>query len=682
MWLTRHLLRIAAVAGTMVFILTGCSKNSTGDDVSDGTAPSIVTDLSVSGVTATSVSLTWTASGDDGSSGRASRYDLRYWDHEIDWSNFDSALQATGEPSPSTAGQTETATVSGLKTDSIYYFALKVFDEAGNYPGVSNCVTATCFADHVVVFPDDGLEGAVRAEIGLLSGDIYRSALMSMTDLNAYNLGIVDLSGLEQCTSLDYLDLGDNAITDLDSLASLTTLTRLYLSRNQVTDLSPISGLPILEVLSVSGNNISDISCLVGMSTLLEIDLRNNNITDIGPLVTNTNLDTGVVVWLTANPLNLQSVEEHIPALRARGVIVNWWPDVQPPTTVADLTIDSTGATWVTLSWTAPSDNSIDTRAYGYDLRYSTDSATAAAWTTATPVNGLPAPDLPGTAQSVRIEDLTTETTYFLAIKSRDIYGNWSGRSNVVKAKLFENIAVAIPDDSLEMVLREKLNRPAGDFYRTDLDTIIELRAQDRGIQDLTGLEYCESLQVLDLMSNQISDLDPLDSLFSLMQLQLDGNVVDDLSPLTALTGLQTLQISRNPITNLAPVASLTELWYLEAMDIDAVDFTPLSSLSDLRYLFVESNNLTDISFLAECHQLTYLYLDLNAISDLEPLSGLTQLQTLSMRYNQISDLSPLVNNSGIGSGDAINLQNNPLSQQSLDEHIPALQARGVTVSY
>jgi Leucine-rich repeat (LRR) protein len=682
MWLTRHLLRVAAVAGTMVFIFTGCSKNSTGDDVSDGTAPSIVTDLSVSGVTATSVSLTWTASGDDGSSGRASRYDLRYWDHEIDWSNFDSALQATGEPSPSTAGQSETATVSGLKTDSIYYFALKVFDEAGNYPGVSNCVTATCFADHVVVFPDDGLEGAVRAEIGLLSGDIYRSALMSMTDLTAYNLGIVDLSGLEQCTSLDYLDLGDNAITDLDSLASLTTLTRLYLSRNQITDLNPISVLPILEVLSVSWNNISDISCLVGMSTLLEIDLRNNNITDISPLVTNTNLDTGVVVWLTANPLNLPSVEEHIPALRARGVIVNWWPDVQPPTSITDLAVDSSGATWAAISWTAPSDNSPDTRAYGYDLRYSVDSTEVATWTDATPLNQLPDPDLPGTNQSVTVNDLTTETTYFFAIKARDIYGNWSGRSNITKARLFEDVTVVVPDDSLEAALRETLGKPTGDILRSDLDTLLEIHAQYRGIVSLTGLEYCAQLRVLDLMGNQITDISTVSVLSKLQQLQIDANDVSDLSPVASLDNLQTLQISGNPISDLTPISSLEQVWLFEAMNLTTSDFSPVGNLSVLRHLFVSVNGITDISFLAPCTQLTLLYADANAISDLSPLTSLTLLETVSLSYNQITDLSSLVNNSGIGSGDAINLQHNPLSQQSLDEHIPALQARGVTVSY
>jgi hypothetical protein len=35
-----------------------------------------------------------------------------------------------------------------------------------------------------------------------------------------------------------------------------------------------------------------------------------------------------------------------------------------------------------------------------------------------------------------------------------------------------------------------------------------------------------------------------------------------------------------------------------------------------------------------------------------------------------------------LGSGDVLYLQNNPLTQQCIDGQIPALQARGVTVTY
>lgn len=69
-----------------------------------------------------------------------------------------------------------------------------------------------------------------------------------------------------------------------------------------------------------------------------------------------------------------------------------------------------------------------------------------------------------------------------------------------------------------------------------------------------------------------------------------------------------------------------------------------------------------------------------NQILDLTPLAGLTGLTKLDLGHNQVRDISPLVRNSGLGSGDEIALDGNPLSAVSRNTHIPALRARGVTV--
>ena len=41
-----------------------------------------------------------------------------------------------------------------------------------------------------------------------------------------------------------------------------------------------------------------------------------------------------------------------------------------------------------------------------------------------------------------------------------------------------------------------------------------------------------------------------------------------------------------------------------------------------------------------------------------------------------------MVANTGLGSGDRVNVRNNPLSATSINTHIPALQGRGVDVSF
>ena len=59
---------------------------------------------------------------------------------------------------------------------------------------------------------------------------------------------------------------------------------------------------------------------------------------------------------------------------------------------------------------------------------------------------------------------------------------------------------------------------------------------------------------------------------------------------------------------------------------------------------------------------------------------GCTAAEGDDLRYNQISDIAPLVDNSGLGKGDKVNLYNNPLSDLAISTQIPALRERGVEV--
>ena len=62
-------------------------------------------------------------------------------------------------------------------------------------------------------------------------------------------------------------------------------------------------------------------------------------------------------------------------------------------------------------------------------------------------------------------------------------------------------------------------------------------------------------------------------------------------------------------------------------------------------------------------------------------MAELTNLTVLGLEDNNISDISPLVANKGLGEGDRIYVDRNPLNAVSIDTHIPALRSRGVQVS-
>jgi len=195
-----------------------------------------------------------------------------------------------------------------------------------------------------VSFPDSNLESAIRQALGRPDGEIQRSDLAGLTQLDAIRKDIVNLSGLEHCTGLQSLNLVGNRVSDLTPLSGLGNLTRLLLGYNSITDITPLGGLASLRELSLVSNEIVDITPLAGLTNLAELALQgnqiaditplagltnlkwlflgSNRITDIQPLVANPGLSAGDHVDLGDNPLSNLSINTYIPQLQERGVII------------------------------------------------------------------------------------------------------------------------------------------------------------------------------------------------------------------------------------------------------------------------------------------------------------------------------------------------------------------------
>ena len=92
------------------------------------------------GAGADSVSLAWTSPGDDSLVGTASQYDMRVSTAPINLGNWGAASAIGGLPAPRVHGTRQNITVTGLSRDTVYYFALRTRDDAGNWSGVSNVV--------------------------------------------------------------------------------------------------------------------------------------------------------------------------------------------------------------------------------------------------------------------------------------------------------------------------------------------------------------------------------------------------------------------------------------------------------------------------------------------------------------------------------------------------------------
>ena len=106
---------------------------------------------------------------------------------------------------------------------------------------------------------------------------------------------------------------------------------------------------------------------------------------------------------------------------------------------------------------------------------------------------------------------------------------------------------------------------------------------------------------------------------------------------------------------------------------IAAVD---LAALASLRAVGAGIRSLAGLELAVG---LTHLDLGRNRIVDVQPLSRLTALEELRLADNRITDVGPLLANPGLGHGDLVLLQGNPLSSAA-DGQVADLVAKGVLV--
>ncbi len=111
--------------------------------INDTAPPATVTDLTVISSARSSLTLIWKAPGDDGMTGQAALYDLRFSSSLITDQNWETATPVSGVSKPKPGGQVETIIVTDLPSEANFYFALKTYDEVPNESGLSNCASGT-----------------------------------------------------------------------------------------------------------------------------------------------------------------------------------------------------------------------------------------------------------------------------------------------------------------------------------------------------------------------------------------------------------------------------------------------------------------------------------------------------------------------------------------------------------
>ncbi|MBI3271083.1 MAG: discoidin domain-containing protein [Planctomycetes bacterium] len=385
--------------------VSGLSNQSSGTTSApaDLMAPGDVDDLTASNVVDAAgalpdrLQIKWTATGDDGTSGRAAGYDLRYSTSPITAASWSTATQVIGEPAPGVAGTAEVFLASGLAASTTYFFGLLVLDEMGNPSGLSNIASATTGPNR------DG--GAPAPVVDLRLGNVGGTGAR------------VVASSAFASTSLS-TNPPRNAI---DGIATTDWVAKMGGGGVSLTlDLGALTGVGKVRMLPSNGRSASfPRSFRILTSADGSVWQSMAQVTGYGPATPG--------VWV------------EVPMAASAGRFVRVQVDAVSSTAggyaaLAEFEAYGTSPdsqTSLDVFWTATGDDGWTGTATAYDLRVSATPITASSWDTATPVAGVPAPHAAGSAERFRLTNLAPGTTYFAALRVLDEAGNMSELSNL-----------------------------------------------------------------------------------------------------------------------------------------------------------------------------------------------------------------------------------------------------------
>lgn len=458
-------------------------------DEPDTDPPAPIEDLAAGDLAPTSLTLAWTAPGDDADEGTADHYLARQRvggaiETEAQWAAAD-PLDAP-LPAPAPAGSPEELAVGELAPETTYGFAVRAVDEAGNLGGLPNplVVTTTSLPPGPIedlavtdAYPDgfdlawtasgdSGTEGrAASYVLGILAG----RAIDSLGDWSEAEKRTDGLPEPAEAGTVQQMRLGD-----LEAERAYGLCLRAY---DAYGNLSPLGNSPVATTAeapdTLPPGRIEDLVADPGIDrvTLAWTAVGDDGLvgtaaayrfawTEGGPIETEEDWQLALKAGFDLPPPAPAGTGQSLLVdgltpettygfcLRAVDEAQNLSPlsppqtvttlpatapvDEEPPAAITDL-VSSALTDGFLLTWTATGDDGYEGTAASYELAYlegdAIDSATD--WAAATRMTeGLPAPLAPGGQQSFFLTGLADSTVYGLALRVRDEVENLSPLGN------------------------------------------------------------------------------------------------------------------------------------------------------------------------------------------------------------------------------------------------------------
>jgi len=473
-----HIIRYVLVALTAVVVGCGGEGEIVDPMPPDDTPPAAIGNLAVGLPTQETVNLIWTAPGDDGGVGKATRYEAKFSQSTITSANWDTATDLVNEPLPSSAGAAE-----GFKTDdqlspgTTYYFAIRAVDEQDNMGPVSNTVRITTLPvsgppeDQTPPAPIDNVAPSTPTATSLTitwtapadDGDVQtvfsyeiRISTVPISTANwaaadsvarpwipAQQPGVVEsftlsLGGLQQGVhyyiAIRAIDVygnlapvGDNGEFDTPPGAQTCTISPVgTLAFGDV----PVAGGTSEKTFTIRNAGSGTVSGTLSESCDDYLIVEPDKSYSLAAGQTKTFTVRFDPSSTGEKPCTIQTGNSACSDVSCSGRGIDDPCPALAPDPIMDLTAPEASATTIKLKWTSPTVRQ-GAAADGYQIRRSATPITAENWDEAEPVAIPNLPRSVGSAESLLVTALAPETPYYFAIRSDD-GGCDSPLSNVV----------------------------------------------------------------------------------------------------------------------------------------------------------------------------------------------------------------------------------------------------------
>ncbi len=124
---------------------------------------------------------------------------------------------------------------------------------------------------------------------------------------------------------------------------------------------------------------------------------------------------------------------------------------------------------------------------------------------------------------------------------------------------------INIPDENLKNELLKKYDVDGDNkITQNDMVNISELELENKGIKDITGLEYATNMTYVNLADNEITDISPINGLSNLEDVIFTGNKIQDLTKIKDILTDGTFRFylfKDNQITDLTGLEDVNFTW-------------------------------------------------------------------------------------------------------------------------